>query len=297
MVVNMAYLIKFSRLGQDPDISAESFEVLRNQTPKRKRFCDLQGDIVVVSNKEGDDGCYINLGFKESIGPILQCQLGGHCFPKNDGKFGVRFEIDKKPDVDAFVTQFNRTVFIRSLLSCCVALDMTFETSTDENSGLKYTEVGLHEHSAKEENAEESILFLKDQLTSHIRSLSFYRHADGLACIPPSTGKETCLPKILAQQVASELEIEDFTERLIFKSKDSSLQTTARDKRWGALDSSGLEVDNSDSLLDGKVVILLDDLYQSGATMHYVGKALKDSGVRHVLGLTIVKSRSDTDNG
>lgn len=48
--------------------------------------------------------------------------------------------------------------------------------------------------------------------------------------------------------------------------------------------------------VEGKSVILIDDLYQSGSTMWTVAKLLKKKGAKRVLGLACVKSWRDTDN-
>ena len=48
--------------------------------------------------------------------------------------------------------------------------------------------------------------------------------------------------------------------------------------------------------VEGKSIILIDDLYQSGSTMWTVAKLLKKRGARRVLGMGCVKSRRDTDN-
>lgn len=48
--------------------------------------------------------------------------------------------------------------------------------------------------------------------------------------------------------------------------------------------------------VDGRTVVIVDDLYQSGATMWMYAKYLKEQGARHVFGLACVKSLRDTDN-
>ncbi len=44
------------------------------------------------------------------------------------------------------------------------------------------------------------------------------------------------------------------------------------------------------------MILLLDDLYQSGITMQYVAMKLQKAGAEKIFGLSIVKSLNDTDN-
>jgi len=172
-----------------------------------------------------------------------------------------------------------------------IALDMNFVSGSDD-----YTETGKHEHEAKENNDQDSIKYLTDKIVETIQELPFYKHADGIACIPPSTGKETCLPQIIGKGVAEALGISDFTEKLKFVNKDKSLQDETVEDKWATLAGSELTVEDPEKDLAGKVVILLDDLYQSGSTMHYTAMDLQQAGAAHVLGVAIVKSRRDDDN-
>jgi len=48
--------------------------------------------------------------------------------------------------------------------------------------------------------------------------------------------------------------------------------------------------------VQGKTVLLIDDLYQSGVTAWSLAKFLKSQGARQVYALACVKSWRDTDN-
>lgn len=60
------------------------------------------------------------------------------------------------------------------------------------------------------------------------------------------------------------------------------------DKLDALLDSHLVIADDVD--LEGKSILLVDDLYQSGLTMQYVAMILKNAGCSRVFGLTLVKS-------
>jgi hypothetical protein len=271
-------------------ITEDKYKELIAKTPKRKRFCDATEEVIRTSSKTDDDGLYLNFHFEETIQPILASALCAHFFPNKFG-YGARIESEKREMLESFVEQFNQTVFIRSLLPCMIALDMNFKSNSDE-----YTEIGKHEHEAKENNVQESSVYLTNEIVKTIKGLPFYQHADGIVCIPPSTGKKTCLPKTISKGVAEALGISDFTEKLKFVNKDKSLQNEAVNEKWSTLVDSELIVEDPNNDLTGKVVILLDDLYQSGSTMHYATMKLQQAGTAHVLGIAVVKSRRDDDN-
>ena len=48
--------------------------------------------------------------------------------------------------------------------------------------------------------------------------------------------------------------------------------------------------------VNGRTLVVIDDLYQSGATMWCYARCLKQRGAKAVLGLVCVKSMRDTDN-
>ncbi len=186
---------------------------------------------------------------------------------KRGGKYwyGITNEEQTKKFED-FLNLYKRTVFIRSLLPCMVAIDMNLDGPEGD-----YTEVGRHEHKAKEDQSRESGIFLQEKLSNFISNMSFYQDADGIVSVPSSTGKDFCLPLLMAQSLARVMEIEDYTETIRFENKTRSLQEENIAKKWEVLSNSNLVVNQNGARdMSGKTLILLDDLYQSGTTMHYV---------------------------
>lgn len=53
---------------------------------------------------------------------------------------------------------------------------------------------------------------------------------------------------------------------------------------------------NVTSKVQGRKLLLLDDLYQSGITMNYVAMLLVDAGAKKVYGLACEKTCSNDDN-
>jgi hypoxanthine phosphoribosyltransferase len=48
--------------------------------------------------------------------------------------------------------------------------------------------------------------------------------------------------------------------------------------------------------VEGKSIVVVDDLYQSGLTINYVAEELRLAGAKEVLGLAAVKTLSNDDN-
>jgi predicted amidophosphoribosyltransferase len=51
-----------------------------------------------------------------------------------------------------------------------------------------------------------------------------------------------------------------------------------------------------DPVVKGKTILLVDDLFQSGASIWALARAARKAGAIRVCGLVSVKARRDTDN-
>jgi len=273
-------------------ISREAFVALRKVTPKRIRIKDR--NVLNIMDK-GKYKAFLNVPFRESVEPLLKSEVPGFFLVVKDGKnpwFGIGDD-DKLSIIEKFCIDHDKTVFIRSLLSCMVALDMNFE-GDDE---VTYTELGRHEHAAKEEQSVASRSHISNLVKKFVSSLRFYRDSDGIVAVPPSSDKSFCLPRILAKSLSSELDIENYSDSFMFESKVKSLQNERVGNKWDILENSGFCFDKLiGHQVKGKKIILLDDLYQSGTTIHYIAMHLQQLGARELLGISIVKSRRDNDN-
>jgi predicted amidophosphoribosyltransferase len=108
---------------------------------------------------------------------------------------------------------------------------------------------------------------------------------------------EACnVPRKLATAIAKSLTA-TYIQADLFCDKNAMKGLTLDQKipEWQALyGCSGCITLHGD--VAGKSVLIIDDLYQSGATMWCCAKYLKERGARHVLGLPCVKTLGDTDN-
>ncbi len=104
------------------------------------------------------------------------------------------------------------------------------------------------------------------------------------------------VPRKLASDIANTVSL-DYIQADLLCDKKAMKGITIKQKipEWQRLyECSDCTVLHGD--VNGKTVLIIDDLYQSGATMWCYAKYLKKCGAKHVLGLPCVKTLRDTDN-
>jgi phosphoribosylpyrophosphate synthetase len=115
-----------------------------------------------------------------------------------------------------------------------------------------------------------------------------------LSCIPAPPGEET-IPRRLAAGMAKRFS-RDFVNAPLTCPKQKLKNSIVADKipMW-----RDLYIRNCVTLTEpvvGRLVVIVDDLYQSGTTMWTYAEFLKSQGAAHVIGLPCVKSLLDSDN-
>jgi predicted amidophosphoribosyltransferase len=98
---------------------------------------------------------------------------------------------------------------------------------------------------------------------------------------------------LLAARLAERLGVSDLTGNLRWNGPKPSIKELNVDEKWAALDGVGL---TADDVFAGKNVLLIDDMYQSGSTAHFVGGAIRSVGAIDLHLLAVSKGRRDTDN-
>lgn len=111
--------------------------------------------------------------------------------------------------------------------------------------------------------------------------------------MPSSNPDEESLPERIANSL-TDFNFADISEKVSWRSKTRSIKEAKNvEEKLEILEESNLAI-AEDLDINGKTVILFDDLYMSGISMQYVAMKLKEAGASRVLGLSIVKSRSNT---
>jgi hypothetical protein len=173
-----------------------------------------------------------------------------------------------------------------SELSQAFVLGRNFTTP----EGTTYTDVGGLEYQAKYKADSASAARLAELLVEAIKAHPYYRLADNVAAVPGATGKTRHLPDDLAAAVSKETGMPLLRLNYIGDPTPAK-QLGVDDKIKARMNAFSVKTD-----VKGRRIVLLDDLFQSGATMFSVARMLKTRGAEDVVGLACVKSWRDSDN-
>ena len=269
-----------------PPITLESFQALRAKTPKRICFGSVHKD-ALKDNPNGKAAGFFNVPFIETIGDIFPWAL----FENKKGKFGGYYRTVTDDiefgNITTWISENADVVFIRTLFKTAVAACEHYIAQD------KRSKIGELEHSAKYENN----LFAKNSLAEILHEIYNRMHTarqiDAIISVPPSMAGTQSLPNFLASELAARMKIPDLTKELSWKGKKDSIKELGVDEKWAALDKVGLSVGEA---VAGKNILLIDDMYQSGATAHFVASKLREAGANDLHLIAVSKGRRDTDN-
>jgi hypothetical protein len=132
---------------------------------------------------------------------------------------------------------------------------------------------------------------LVERLAAFIAAHPTYARADAIVPVPPSNPtKRYDLPGYLAQRLC---------ERLGKADGSSWAKKTRATRQQKEVHTFQEKVENVDGAFEvsgdvgGQSVIVLDDLYQSGATINEMGRTVREAGAKLVLGLAVTKTQKD----
>lgn len=264
-------------------------EFVNDLQPKRINFATSHKN--ALKKHKTESWWVINLPFIDSINPIIEAKLGADKgLYKSNGPFGGFWrKIDTEEEYSMFrnfVEQYKNIVFLRDHLDLSISLSMNFEDD-------KRTRIGDLEYLAKyyhDKNAERELV---DICREWIKELPYYKLADFICAMPSSNRMQRSLP----QRIVSSLNSPDFIDisnNVYWQSKTRSVkEASGVEEKIDILEESNIAI-SKELDINGKNIVLLDDLYMSGASMQYVAMKLKEAGARKVFGITLVKSRSNT---
>jgi hypothetical protein len=176
-------------------------------------------------------------------------------------------------------------------LDLCFALDYNLAEDFITHE-VGYTMYGRLEHNAKENRDADARVQIVEAFANLCKNHPLYKKAGIVMPIPPNPSKTFHLPIELARELAETTGKKDCISMIRKVKETPRMQYLTLDEKKKALNGA-IEI-NGD--VEGKDIIVIDDLYQSGFTMWTVAKLLKNRGARSVLGLACVKSWRDTDN-
>jgi hypothetical protein len=189
-------------------------------------------------------------------------------------------------------------VVIRDYLALSLAIDYGFIDGNPDNSR---TRIGLLRSKAKPYNtpvtletfnAADEIFKICMQFFSDIYC---YNSADAIVAMPASKpDKEFDLPLYLVKKISKEWNKED----LSYAVQTTKARPSVKDQETieGKLEALEGSVQIDPDIVQGKSIVILDDLYQSGISMNYVAMLLQEAGAKKVFGLACEKtSRNDVN--
>lgn len=152
-----------------------------------------------------------------------------------------------------------------------------------------YSEIGKLLHLLKSKKDKSAIDPIAATAVEFLRGVRW--QPEVVVAVPPSRYRFFQPLKVLGKEIAKRLQLE-FCEGCVKKIKDTpQLKNIFEYERRKELLSDAFQADSAK--LVGKRVLLLDDLYRSGATMNSVSTALMQSGTAAaVYALAITKTRT-----
>ena len=158
--------------------------------------------------------------------------------------------------------------------------------------GWKYTKLGNIVNAIKYRKDFSRLSYITETAAYAISSFPYYKDADCICAIPPSQGKDFDLPSHIASDLSSKVSKQNISQFVVAGNKKQLKQTPLDDKitelfNWDVSINTDIR---------GKKIILIDDLYQSGATMMYIAMKLQTAGASAVYGLSMVKNLTNSDN-
>lgn len=227
--------------------------------------------------------------FSETIKKIFEKETELIIYRTSKGRYWC--PIEKEEDYNKalkFKEKYNSIVFLRDNLDLSVSLSEHYKNEEER------TETGELEYQAKYQGCEDSILEIVDLVSSFIETTPFFKDTNYICAIPSSNPSNPSLPNRIAEEVSEVLGLTNVSDHIAWKGSKEALKEKSIEEKWIELEKVDIEIKDVD--LSKKNIILIDDLYQSGTTIQFVAMKLKEFGATKIFGLTIVKSRKDSDN-
>ena len=230
-----------------------------------------------------------SLPFYKGAAVVFEADTGIQLYPDRANNIGcwTGLHAEQQKLVADWMAAQGTRVYMRDLLNVSLCLG----GNMDED--FKHTELGELERRAKYDRDPLAIEELGNRVVRTLTSSSVFKRLKVVSVIPPRQGKEFDLPTEIATYVGRTVGIPFVPCGSWTKEKGQPKQATA-DQKWDLLEDAGFRP--NEAISEKEKILLIDDLYQSGATLNFVASKLMNELNADVTGLCIVKSRRDTDN-
>jgi predicted amidophosphoribosyltransferase len=121
-----------------------------------------------------------------------------------------------------------------------------------------------------------------------------YHETNVVVAVPRSDpSKVYSLPSFIAERISKALCLIDLSDSIRTTKPRREMKETPAKERLAELEGTIEVVDRM--AVKGKRILIVDDLYQSGTTINYVGMLLLNHGASYVYGLSCEKTCSNQD--
>lgn len=241
--------------------------------------------------------------FRETFVPAFDemCAMVDHIPFRSTRTAYFTFLKNVTPDdidqVTGFLEAIKPYVAIRDCLALSFAIDYDREGG---NPDAPQTRVGELRSIAKtygkaaSSQALEKANELAEECLTALKKLTCYNSATCIVAMPPSDpAKLFDLPKHLVANISERLGKPDKSDKVkTLKARPGNKELPCEEK----LANIEGTVSVDDKSFKDEIVLLVDDLYQSGVSMNYVAMRLLEAGAKQVLGLSCEKTCSNDDN-
>lgn len=187
--------------------------------------------------------------------------------------------------------------FFSNELDFCIASDFNIVY------GKGRTEIGEAEYQLKynirnldEESKKKYAAIIMDKMMDNCKYIPITNSNEWyISPMPATDNGKTKMAWYMAETISKNLKLPFINATLLCdKPQMKELSVEEKISIWSDIYNNDEVI--IDMHIQGKNIIVIDDLYQSGATIWQYAKYLKENGARSVFGLVCVKSLKDSDN-
>jgi len=222
--------------------------------------------------------------------------------PLRDGKNErpytyLKSGIERIVDVEKWLASMSRFVVCRDLLAVSMAVDFDRERGDPSQPQTLVAQLRARAKPYDHEPTDDcyaAATHLAAELLQLVEVVEAYSAAELIVSMPPSSpAKAYDLPRLLAGQLAARWNKPDGGRVIRTTTARRQVKNLPLSKKLDALEGTfEIEVEP----VRGRTVLVVDDLYQSGASMNFVAMKLLELGARAVLGLAAEKTCRNDDN-
>lgn len=280
-------------------ITEDTIRQMVGQAPRRWRLGDWTA--LIEPSKPSTDWA-LRFPFPETFANICniscpqrhnQVRVGtdGKPFTYLQGTAHLASSAEEIGSVRAWLNRIGRFVGIRDCLALSFALDFERSNGDPDNPQTQLGALRARVKYAADYDAIEEII---PELVAFCETMPGYDRADLVVSVPPSLVSPAFdFPKKLATGVANERKLPYVAALRTVKDREKVADIRLAEK----LDVfRGSVAVGCRDRFKGKNVIIIDDVYQSGVTMNYMGMKLLEAGARAIFGLAVEKTCRNDDN-